>query len=67
MYYIIEKNNFKDKIKLNVKYLDNESNKNIDKAYEIFPEKIKKGEELSKLIINNYIKKIIKVYQMIKK
>ena len=54
MYYIIEKNNNKDKIKLDVKYLD-ESNKNIEEIYEIIPQNIEKGEDLSKLIINNYL------------
>ena len=55
LYYIIDNNNYKDKIKLEIKYLDKENNKNIEKNYEIIPEKIEKGEDLSKLIINNYI------------
>ena len=55
LYYIIEKNKNKDKINLDINYLDSESNKNVDKTYEIIPEKIEKGEDLSKLIINNYI------------
>ena len=55
LYYIMEKKNYQDKIKLELRYLDYESNKNIKKIYEIIPEKIEKGEDLSKLIINNYI------------
>ena len=54
LYYIIEKNNIKDKIQLEIKYLD-ETNKNLEKIYEIIPQNIEKGEDLSKLIINNYI------------
>ena len=55
LYYIIEKENINDKIKLKISYLDSEKNKNIEKNYEIIPEKKEKGEDLSKLIINNYI------------
>ena len=55
LYYIKEKKNYQVKIKLELRYLDYESNKNIKKIYEIIPEKIEKGEDLSKLIINNYI------------
>ena len=55
LYYIVEKNNIKDKIKLEVKYKDPENNNNVEKKYEIFPEQKEKGEDLSKLIINNYL------------
>ena len=55
LYYIIEKNKIKDKILLDIKFLDNENGKNVVKSYEIVPEKIKNGEDLSKLIINNYL------------
>ena len=55
LYYIVEKNNIKDKIKLEVKYKEPESNNNVEKKYEISPEQKEKGEDLSKLIINNYL------------
>ena len=55
LYYIIEKNKIRDKILLEIKYLDSESNKNVNKNYELIPEKIENGEDLSKLIINNYM------------
>ena len=55
LYYIIEKNKIKDKILLEIKYLDSESNKNVNKNYELIPEKIENGEDLSKLIVNNYM------------
>ena len=54
LYYIINDTNI-DKIKIEINYIDTEDNKNITKNYEIIPEKIEKGEELSKLIMNNYI------------
>jgi len=54
LYYILDKNI--DKINLNIQYFDNEENKTIENNYEIMPEKFEKGEELSKLIIYNYIK-----------
>ena len=57
LYYIVEKNNIKDKIKLEVKYKEPESNNNVEKKYEISPEQKEKGEDLSKLIINNYLLK----------
>jgi len=54
LYYILDKNI--NKINLNIQYFDNEENKTIENNYEIMPEKFEKGEELSKLIIYNYIK-----------
>jgi hypothetical protein len=54
LYYILDK--IIDKINLNIKYLDKEENKTIENNYEIKPENFEKGEELSKLIIYNYIK-----------
>ena len=57
-YIINNDNNIIDnnKINLDIKYTD-ENEKNIEKNYEIIPKEIEKGEELSKLIINNYILK----------
>ena len=52
--YIINDKNKKNKIKVNVEYLENDKNE-IKKNYEIIPEEVPEGEELSKLIINNYI------------
>ena len=49
-------NNKKDKnelTKIEIKYVEND--KNIEKKYEVIPIEINEGEELSKLIINNYI------------
>ena len=54
LYYIIKDINF-DKIKMEISYTDIEENKKIEKNYEVIPETIEKGEELSKLIIYNYI------------
>ena len=54
LYYIIENKNDDDQIKLSLKYLDIE-NKVIEQKYEILPEQIEKGAELSKLIIYNYL------------
>ena len=54
LYYIIKDINL-DNIKIEINNRDIEENKNIKKNYEIIPEKIEKGEELSKLIINDYI------------
>ena len=51
LYYITKDDN--NKIKMEVNYTDEENKK--FKNYEIIPEKIENGEELSKLIINNYI------------
>ena len=55
-YYIISKEDSeKNKnIKMNVEYIDNGGNK-IKKDFDIIPEELSKGEELSKLIIHNYI------------
>ena len=55
LFYIIKKQNIIDKIKLEIKYNENKNGKNVEKKYEIIPEKIEKGEDLTKLIINNYI------------
>ena len=56
LYYIIDSNNSKiDKIEMDIKYIDSTDNKNYEKKYEISPEVIEKGEDLSKIIINNYI------------
>ena len=51
IYYITDKK--EDKINLDINFKDN--NKNCELKYEIIPEEIKEGEELSKLIINNYL------------
>ena len=53
LYYILDNNI--DKINLNIKYDDKEIDKPIENNYEIIPEKIEKGDDLSKLIIYNYI------------
>ena len=63
--YIIEKNELNDsnnKINIDIKYTDNDNNKKdtkkeIDENYEIIPYEIPKGEELSKIIIYNYLLK----------
>ena len=52
--YIVNDKESYTKIKTQINYLDNDGN-NFKKEYELNPEEIKKGEELSKLIINNYI------------
>lgn len=52
--YIVNDKESYTKIKTQISYLDNDGN-NFKKEYELNPEEIKKGEELSKLIINNYI------------
>ena len=54
LYYIIENKNDDEQIKMNVKYLDSE-NKVFEQKYEILPEQIEKGTELSKLIVHNYL------------
>ena len=55
LYYIINDKNI-DKIKMEISYTEDiGENKDVKKNYEIIPETIEKGEELSKLIINNYI------------
>ena len=55
--YIIndENNNHNNKINVEINFLLN--NAKIDKKYEIAPLKLPDGEELSKLIINNYLNK----------
>ena len=53
--YYITNNNIIDNIKLDIKYKDQKNNK-YNKNYQIIPEKLEKGDELSKLIIYNYIK-----------
>ena len=63
--YIIEKNDGNgdnNKINIDIKYIDNDNNnkdtkKEINENYEIIPYEISKGEELSKIIINNYLLK----------
>ena len=56
LYYILNKEDNKDeKVKLEIRYIDNEVNKIIEKKVEMNSEKIEKGEYLSKLIIYNYI------------
>ena len=52
--YIVDDKESYKKIKTQISYLDNDGN-NFKKEYELNPEEIKKGEELSKLIINDYI------------
>ena len=56
LYYIINDNNIENKIQLKINYKDN---KGIEykKNYEIVPLILEKGDDLSKLIIYNYIKK----------
>ena len=54
LYYILDKD--LDKINLNIKYDDIEKKQTIENNYEIIPEVLEKGDELSKLIIYNYIK-----------
>ena len=55
LYYILDNNI--DTINLNIKYDDkeNDKEKTIEKKYEIIPELLEKGDDLSKLIIYNYI------------
>ena len=52
--YIVEKKDNNDKILLNIKYIDEEKN-NKEKDYEIIPEKSGNEEDLSKIIIYNYL------------
>ena len=49
--FIIKENN--NKINFEINYLENEEK--IEKKYEIIPNYLEKGGELSKLIINNYL------------
>ena len=53
LYYILDNNI--DKINLNIKYDDKEIDKTLENNYEIIPEILEKGDDLSKLIIYNYI------------
>ena len=53
LYYITNNKHF-EKIKLNINYKD-EKDKEIQKNYEINPEILEKGDDLSKLIMYNYI------------
>jgi len=65
--YIIEKNEENEninKINIDIKYIENDINKKgekneVNENYEIIPNKIPEGEELSKLIINKYILKYL--------
>jgi hypothetical protein len=57
-----EDNNNINLIHIDIKYVENDKNKNVSKNvktedYEIIPNELSKGEELSKLIINNYLLK----------
>jgi len=54
--YIVnnKENNNNNKIYIRINYLDNEEK--VEKKYEITPYYLPEGEELSKLIINNYLK-----------
>ena len=53
--YIVEDND-NNKVKIDIEYFDD---KNKKKNYELIPEEIEDGNELSKLIINNYLTKDI--------
>ena len=55
LYYIINDNNVDNNIRLKMEYKDN-NNLNYEKNYEINPEILDKGDDLSKLIIYDYIK-----------
>ena len=53
-----EENNINEnKINVEIKYIENDRNKDEEKIekYEIIPKEITVDEELSKLVINNYI------------
>ena len=54
LYYLVEDNNIKQKIELNMEFKDNKEIK-YKKNYKIVPEIVDKGDDLSKLIIYNYI------------
>jgi len=54
LFYITKENI--DKINLNITYKEKEENKTIKNDYEIISERLEKGENLSKIIIYNYIK-----------
>ena len=53
-YYIVNKNI--DKINIKIEYDYIKQNKKIEKNYEIIPEKLEKGDDLSKIIMDTYIK-----------
>ena len=53
LYYILDNNI--DNINLYIKYDDKEIDKTIENNYKIIPEILEKGDDLSKLIIYNYI------------
>ena len=53
LYYILDNNI--DNINLYIKYDDKEIDKKIENNYKIIPEILEKGDDLSKLIIYNYI------------
>ena len=53
-YIINNKENNNKKINIEIDYLENEEK--VEKKYEIIPYYLPEGEELSKLIINNYLK-----------
>ena len=55
LYYVLD--NSSDKVNLNIRYDDKDKEKTIENNYEMIPEVLEKGEDLSKLIIYNYIKK----------
>ena len=54
LFYVLD--NTSDKIDLYIKYDDKEKGKTFENNYELFPELLEKGDDLSKLIIYNYIK-----------
>ena len=51
--YIINDKEINNKINIEINYLENEEK--IEKKYEVIPENLPVGEELAKLIINNYL------------
>ena len=53
-YYIVNKNI--DKINIKIEYDYIKQNKKIEKNYEIIPEKLENGDDLSKIIMDTYIK-----------
>ena len=54
LYYILD--NSSDKINFNIKYDEKEKEKTLENNYELFTDVLEKGDDLSKLIIYNYIK-----------
>ena len=55
LYYIINNDNIENKIQLKMQFKDN-TNIEYEKNYEIIPEFLEKGDDLSKLIIYNQIR-----------